>query len=45
MIATRLTERLGLELPLMLAPMALAGGGELMSSRGATARIKARMGF
>lgn len=32
MIATRLTERLGLELPLMLAPMALAGGGELAAA-------------
>lgn len=32
MIRTRLTERLGLELPLMLAPMALAGGGELAAS-------------
>lgn len=29
MIRTRLTERLGLEMPIMLAPMALAGGGEL----------------
>jgi len=28
-IRTRLTERLGLDLPLMLAPMALAGGGDL----------------
>lgn len=31
-IATRLTERLGMELPLMLAPMALAGGGELAAA-------------
>lgn len=31
-IATRLTERLGLDLPLMLAPMALAGGGELAAA-------------
>lgn len=32
MIRTRLTERLGLDLPLMLAPMALAGGGELAAA-------------
>ena len=32
MISTRLTDRLGLELPLMLAPMALAGGGELAAA-------------
>ncbi|MFM5954321.1 MAG: NAD(P)H-dependent flavin oxidoreductase [Novosphingobium sp.] len=32
MIRTRLTERLGLDLPIMLAPMALAGGGELASA-------------
>jgi len=32
MIRTRLTERLGLELPIMLAPMALAGGGELAAA-------------
>lgn len=31
-ISTRLTERLGLDLPLMLAPMALAGGGELAAA-------------
>lgn len=29
MIRSRLTEELGLDLPLMLAPMALAGGGDL----------------
>ena len=32
MIHTRLTERLGLEMPIMLAPMALAGGGELAAA-------------
>ncbi len=32
MISTRLTDRLGLELPIMLAPMALAGGGELAAA-------------
>lgn len=32
MIRTRLTERVGLDLPLMLAPMALAGGGELAAA-------------
>ena len=32
MIRTRLTERLGLDLPIMLAPMALAGGGELAAA-------------
>ena len=32
MIRTRLTERLGLDLPVMLAPMALAGGGELAAA-------------
>lgn len=32
MICTRLTERLGLDLPVMLAPMALAGGGELAAA-------------
>lgn len=32
MISTRLTARLGLELPLMLAPMALAGGGDLAAA-------------
>lgn len=31
-IDTRLTERFGLELPIMLAPMALAGGGELAAA-------------
>lgn len=32
MIRTRLTDRFGLELPIMLAPMALAGGGELAAA-------------
>lgn len=32
MIHTRLTERFGLEMPIMLAPMALAGGGELAAA-------------
>lgn len=32
MIRTRLTDRLGLDLPIMLAPMALAGGGELAAA-------------
>lgn len=32
MITTRLTAQLGLELPLMLAPMALAGGGDLAAA-------------
>ncbi len=32
MIRTRLTQRLGLDLPIMLAPMALAGGGELAAA-------------
>lgn len=32
MIRTRLTEQLGLELPIMLAPMALAGGGDLAAA-------------
>ena len=32
MIRTRLTERLGLDLLLMLAPMALAGGGDLAAA-------------